>query len=53
MEKTKQKKETVKKPVFKDKLYELNINDTPIAYMLKSKGILIFDEETDILFSFR
>ncbi len=29
----------------KDKLYELSINETPIVYILKSKGILWFDEE--------
>lgn len=45
MEKTKQKKQTVVKPVFKDKLYELTINETPIVYILKSKGILWFDPE--------
>jgi len=45
MEKTKQKKQTVVKPVYKDKLYELTINETPIVYILKSKGILWFDEE--------
>ena len=45
MEKTKQKKQTVVKPVYKDKLYELTINETPIVYILKSKGILWFDPE--------
>tara|TARA_Y100001937_G_scaffold106564_1_gene148318 strand:- start:336 stop:1088 length:753 start_codon:yes stop_codon:yes gene_type:complete len=45
MEKTKQKKQAVVKPVYKDKLYELTINETPIVYILKSKGILWFDEE--------
>tara|TARA_R100000426_G_scaffold62627_1_gene43818 strand:+ start:780 stop:1532 length:753 start_codon:yes stop_codon:yes gene_type:complete len=45
MEKTKQKKQTVAKPVYKDKLYELTINETPIVYILKSKGILWFDPE--------
>ncbi len=45
MEKTKQKKQTVVKPVYKDKLYELTINETPIVYILKSKGILWFDKE--------
>ena len=48
MEKTKKKKEepvVVAKPQYKDKLYELNINDTPIVYMLKSRGVLIFDEK--------
>ena len=45
MEKTKQKKQTVVKPVYKDKLYELTINETPIVFILKSKGILWFDPE--------
>ena len=45
MEKTKQKTQAVVKPVYKDKLYELTINETPIVYILKSKGILWFDEE--------
>ena len=45
MEKTKQKKQTAVKPVYKDKLYELTINETPIVYILKSKGILWFDPE--------
>ena len=29
----------------KDKIYELCINETPIVYMVKSRGILWFDEE--------
>jgi hypothetical protein len=33
------------KPVLKDKLYNLTINATPIAFKLKSRGILWFDEE--------
>ena len=45
MEKTKQKKQTDVKPVYKDKLYELTINETPIVFILKSKGILWFDPE--------
>jgi len=45
MEKTKQKKQTVVKPVYKDKLYELTINETPIVFILKSKGLLWFDPE--------
>jgi hypothetical protein len=43
------KKETKKqvKPTWeiKDKLYELSSNETPISYMLKTRGILWFDEE--------
>jgi hypothetical protein len=47
MTKTKQKPITVKQPKWeiKDKLYELTINETPIVYILKSRGILWFDEE--------
>jgi len=45
MEKTKQKKQTDVKPTYKDKLYELTINETPIVFILKSKGILWFDPE--------
>ena len=33
------------KPIYKDKVYELTINDTPIVYILKSRGIYWFDEE--------
>ena len=33
------------KPAYKDKLYNLIINATPIAFKLKSKNILWFDEE--------
>ena len=29
----------------KDKLYELSINESPIAFMVKTRGILWFDEE--------
>ena len=39
------KQKVVVKPQIKDKLYELTINETPIVYILKSKGILWFDEE--------
>ena len=35
----------VVKPQIQDKLYELTIHETPIVYILKSKGILWFDEE--------
>ena len=35
----------VNKPTYKDKLYNLTINATPIAFKLKSKNILWFDEE--------
>ena len=45
MEKTKQKKQTDVKPNYKDRLYELTINETPIVFILKSKGILWFDPE--------
>jgi len=43
----KQKPAEVKKPKreIKDRLYELTINDTPITYILNSRGILHFDEE--------
>ena len=30
---------------YKDRLYELTINDTPITYILNSRGFLHFDEE--------
>ena len=39
------KQKVVVKPQIKNKLYELTINETPIVYILKSKGILWFDEE--------
>jgi len=47
MAKTKTKPVEVKQPKWeiKDKLYELTINETPIVFTLKSKGILLFDEE--------
>ena len=58
MEKTKKsqpvKEEVVRKPVevkkqikkqYKDKVYELNLNNTPIVYVLKSRGLYWFDEE--------
>jgi len=32
-------------PQIQDKLYELTIHETPIVYILKSKGILWFDKE--------
>ena len=35
----------VVKPQIQDKLYELTIHETPIVYILKSKGILWFDKE--------
>ena len=35
----------VVKPQIQDKLYELTIQETPIVYILKSKGILWFDKE--------
>ena len=34
-----------KKAEYKDRLYELIINDTPIVFILNSRGILHFDEE--------
>jgi len=34
-----------KKIEYKDRLYELIINDTPITYILNSRGILYFDKE--------
>ena len=47
MAKTKTKPVEVKQPKWeiKDKLYELTINETPIVFTVKSKGILLFDEE--------
>ena len=39
------KTKTVVKPQIKDKLYELTINETPIVYIIKSKGLLWFDKE--------
>ena len=33
------------KPTYKDKVYELNLNQTPIVYVLKSRGLFWFDEE--------
>jgi hypothetical protein len=34
-----------KKVEYKDRLYQLTINNTPITYILNSRNILIFDEE--------
>ena len=48
MEKTKAKVVAKPKkvvPQYKDKLYELTIHETPIVFMIKSKGILWFDPE--------
>ena len=57
MEKTKKQQpveKVVAKPVevkkeikkqYKDKVYELNLNNTPIVYVLKSRGLYWFDEE--------
>ena len=46
MTKIKEKTKEVKpKWEIKDKIYELSINETPIVYMVKSRGILWFDEE--------
>ena len=48
MEKTKEKvvaKAKKMQPQYKDKLYELTINETPIVYIIKTKGILWFDPE--------
>mgnify|MGYP003117662264 CR=1 FL=1 len=57
MEKTKQEQpieKVVTKPVevkkeikkqYKDKVYELNLNNTPIVYVLKSRGLFWFDEK--------
>jgi len=38
-------KEKQKKVEYKDRLYELTINDTPITYILNSRGFLHFDNE--------
>ena len=38
-------KQKQKKVEYKDRLYELTINDTPITYILNSRGFLHFDEE--------
>ncbi len=35
----------VKKPQFVDKLYELSIGESPIVYIIKSRGCLWFDKE--------
>ena len=32
------------KPQFEDKLYELTIGETPITYVLKTRGLLWFDK---------
>lgn len=47
MAKTKTKPVEVKQPKWeiKDKLYELNIRETPVVYKIKTRGILWFDEE--------
>ena len=46
MTKIKEKPTKVKPTIeFKDKIYELSINDTPIVFMLKSRGVLYFDEK--------
>ena len=33
------------RPAYRDKVYELNLNSTPIVYVLKSRGLYWFDEE--------
>ena len=47
MAKTKTKPVEVIKPKWeiKDKLYELNLRETPVVYKIKTRGILWFDEE--------
>jgi hypothetical protein len=47
MAKTKTKPVEVIKPKWeiKDKLYELNIRETPVVYKIKTRGILWFDKE--------
>jgi len=46
MTKTKEKATKVApKWEIKDKLYQLSINESPIAFMVKTRGILWFDEE--------
>ena len=46
MSKIKEKQTAVKpKWEIKDRIYELSINETPIVFMLKSRGILWFDQE--------
>tara|TARA_B100001939_G_scaffold20081_1_gene16508 strand:+ start:1777 stop:2535 length:759 start_codon:yes stop_codon:yes gene_type:complete len=47
MAKTKTKPVEVKQPKWevKDKLYELNLRETPVVYKIKTRGILWFDEE--------
>jgi hypothetical protein len=46
MTKTKEKAtKVVPKWEIKDKLYQLSINESPIAFMVKTRGILWFDEE--------
>ena len=47
MAKTKTKPVEVKTPKWeiKDKLYELNIRETPVVYKIKTRGILWFDKE--------
>ena len=38
-------KKVAKPQQYKDKLYELAIGETPITYILKSRGLLWFDKE--------
>ena len=47
MAKTKTKPVEVKQPKWeiKDKLYELNLRETPVVYKIKTRGILWFDKE--------
>ena len=47
MAKTKTKPVEVQAPKWeiKDKLYELNIRETPVVYKIKTRGILWFDKE--------
>ena len=46
MTKIKEKTKEVKpKWEIKDKIFELILNETPIVFMAKSRGILWFDEE--------
>ena len=37
-------KKVVKPQQYKDKLYELSIGETPISYVLRTRGLLWFDE---------
>jgi len=48
IEKVAEKPVEVKKEIkkqYKDKVYELNLNQTPIVYVLKSRGLFWFDEK--------